>query len=484
MCRERGYSLSASRMEALSIFGSWTRTHTLGHTHAHHTYHKHTMAAHKTCDGPCADGTAAVWCTDCTHPGLALCLTCDTQHHRGSHRADHARWPICMECSMDRGHHTCAECPGAPFTYCNACWDFVHGGPLASHARQPVERLVAPVVTQPQPDASARTGATREAGVTSSKSVIKSDKLNAQSSDEEEEDDEEEDEEEEEEEEEDTEEGAEENDAAPPKKKTKRDTPTLKATAKLDPVTGAAASTSTSAPSKDGGPTAEQLKRIRDMVRLALDERTPEAEATHALRLAKKWQNKYNLLDTDVAPLDGSEQAAEVEVVVEHTHGLTVARAPWMSPLIWALTKFYACKCYFPAAMSKRVLLLRFYGRRSAASYAADGYAALFNCIMDMAARNTEICGMRAKSSYREGLARGLLDRVDNELNTRDAAADNECRDIIMHDKAALAVAEAHELTLKLKPLRQRSKARIDVDAYYAGKRDSSKLQIGQKRLK
>jgi hypothetical protein len=213
-----------------------------------------------------------------------------------------------------------------------------------------------------------------------------------------------------------------------------------------EPSAGATAASRGAGGSSDtsgGGEGASDLEkvkaRIRKMLSRGLHAGTPEEEAASSMRLAEKLLAKHNLAQADVLQEDHVPEALRAGKAVVHlrsTKDLSPCQTKqWMHTLGHACTKNFACSYYFSSHLARgrhpAVCDFTFYGIATNASLAAFAFAASFNRIACLAARHSvpvdeyeakrrrgevycskAVYTTAARESYKDGLARGLLDGV------------------------------------------------------------------------
>lgn len=258
---------------------------------------------------------------------------------------------------------------------------------------------------------------------------------------------------------------------------------------------------------------AEIKERIRNILQRGLHPTTPEAEAANSMRLAERMLRKHNVSRSEV--MMNAENASENgDMVKVHIRNPATKKPSttkeWFHNLAHAIGKHFKCKYFFNVRMSVRCYFT-FYGISSNVYAAAFAFETAFNRIMTLVSqhtvpageyerkrRNNEISVCRAtytksaRVSYCDGLAMGLYQRVKGFTESTHSrteeveytvTAEEETRLACVTKKVEESILDKNKITFTKKKAHKYKSVQYRAESYAAGKRDSSHIDLQQRKL-
>ncbi|KAG8947212.1 hypothetical protein FRC04_010935 [Tulasnella sp. 424] len=171
----------------------------------------------------------------------------------------------------------------------------------------------------------------------------------------------------------------------------------------------------------------DTLKRIQSALALAQHPNTGVAEAHNAMRVASRLMAKENITQADLIARETEAEKSKraglstVNIIPNPDYKLgrkrkdddeikLVQNKSWHEMCAWAMDEFFNVKSYSTSFNYEAKLTWTFYGIAENTTAAAFAFEMVHNTIMTWSYENRSLKGRVAYNSYREGVARGLVE--------------------------------------------------------------------------
>lgn len=192
----------------------------------------------------------------------------------------------------------------------------------------------------------------------------------------------------------------------------------------------------------------DTLKRIQSALALAQHPNTGVAEAHNAMRVASRLMAKENITQADLIARETEAEKSKragmstVNIVPNPDYKLArkrknddddavkiVQNKSWHGLCAWAMDDFFNVKSYSTSFNYEAKVTWTFYGIAENTTAAAYAFEMVHNTIMTWSYENKVLKGRVAYNSYREGVARGLVEIALREKEDEERKAiENEKR--------------------------------------------------------